>query len=187
MIPLLFLILLSPKEEFLKTIEGVKSFEAEFKERVNYPGFEISQKFSGKLYGLRPNFFRMEVDSPTKQLLIMDGKNAWLYLREDGVVYKRKSGDFFHNAGIFFLSQELDIRYVGNGGERKFVLIPKKEAPYDSVVVVSNRSYLPKEILIFAKDGSTMDFTLYNMRVNIPLNRDMFQFRIPKDAELIED
>lgn len=187
MILIFFLLLNSPVDRFSESIEKIKNFETEFFETVNYPEFEPTT-FTGKIYILRPHYFRMEVDSPSKQLLIVNGKNAWLYLEEENIVYRRKASDFLENASIFLLSSEFKIIFQGEEDGGKFLLIPEKEVQYDSLkITVDKVNYWPRRILIFSKDGTQMDFTFQRMKVNTAISKNLFLFKPPPHVEIIGD
>lgn len=89
MILLYFFISMSPLSDSLFSyLEQIDYFSAKYEETVLDTMTETSYLFKGTIYLARPNYFRMNVDYPEKQLLICDGQVLWLYLYEDSTTYQ---------------------------------------------------------------------------------------------------
>lgn len=89
MILLYILISMSPLSDSLfDYLQQINYFSAQYEETVLDTMTETSYLFKGTIYLARPNYFRMNVDYPDRQLLICDGQYLWLYLFEDTTTYQ---------------------------------------------------------------------------------------------------
>ncbi|MDH5630764.1 MAG: outer membrane lipoprotein carrier protein LolA [Gammaproteobacteria bacterium] len=87
-------------ERFIENIKGIKSYQADFEQKVhNEMGAEVDYS-SGKFYIQNTNHFRWEVEEVFPQLIIGNGKYIYTYDPELEQVTIQKSGT---NAGRFTL------------------------------------------------------------------------------------
>jgi outer membrane lipoprotein carrier protein len=77
---------------------------------------------------------------------------------------------------------------VRSEGEDTFVAaLPKSDkAPYQRVDFVVTPGFQIRRLIVVSHDGSQMDFQFGDERINPPLDSNLFVFKAPEGAELIE-
>ncbi|MCJ7645290.1 outer membrane lipoprotein carrier protein LolA [bacterium] len=143
-----------------------------------------------------PDKLYVEYIQPYPQIIICNGKKVWLYLPEYNQVSIQSVGRLEElmglNLGLFFWASRIESlenyrkEVVEEKGESyKIKLVPKTEDGVEIILVVSKKYWLPVETEVI--DSFTVVYTrLENIVKNPEVNNDIFEFKIPSDAQVFE-
>jgi outer membrane lipoprotein carrier protein len=186
-------------EALLKSVESrynhAKTLQVSFKEDYTAPG-RPSRSDAGVLLLRKPGKMRWDYSQPKGKLFVSDGKYLWLYLPEENRVEKTKLKETEDlRAPLAFLLGKLsfdkefrNIQGKREGPDLRVIAEPKTEnLPYERVEFVVTPDNIIREVKVTGFDHSVIDFTFTQERLNPALEARLFEFQMPKGAELVEE
>jgi outer membrane lipoprotein carrier protein len=153
----------------------------------------------------KPRLMRWDYDQPKGKLFVSDGKYLWLYTPSENRAEKMKfqeTGDL--RAPLAFLLGKLNFEKEfrnleerpegaegtqGPQGKRdiRIKAEPKTDnLPYSAVEFVVTADSRIKEVKVTGFDHSILNFVFEQEKVDPTLDGKLFQFQVPKGAELVE-
>ena len=143
----------------------------------------------------KPGRMRWDYSQPAGKLVISDNKFLWVYTPDDKHVQQLKlqeSDDM--RAPLAFLLGRLDfdkefknLQARPEGSDTRIVAEPKTDKmPYSEVQFLVTRDYRIREVRGTLFDGAVLDFIFDQERLEPTLDPKLFQFVMPKGAELVE-
>jgi outer membrane lipoprotein carrier protein len=183
----------------LKGVESrynhAKTLQVLFREDYTLPG-KPRRTDEGLLQLRKPGKMRWDYSQPKGKLLVSDGKYLWLYTPSDNKAEKmpiKESDDL--RAPLAFLLGRLNfdkefrnIQAHAEGGDTRITAEPKTDnLPYSAVEFLCTPDSRIKQLKVTYFDKSTLDFTFDQEKVDPSLDGKLFQFQVPKGAELVED
>jgi outer membrane lipoprotein carrier protein len=171
-----------------------KTLQVQFSEDYTPPG-KARRTETGTLLLRKPGKMRWDYFQPRGKLFVSDGKYLWLYTPSENRAEKMKlqeSEDM--RAPLAFLLGKLDFskefRDIAGSPESRGTRITAKPAtdnlPYSQVEFVVSPQFEIREVRVTGFDGSILDFTFDQEKVNPVLDAKAFQFQVPKGATLVE-
>jgi outer membrane lipoprotein carrier protein len=205
----LFLTFLIPAQGFTQkdTISYILNKLERERKKIETGSFDFEQKIlikstleeklvKGSIKFKVPDKLYVEYIQPYPQIIICNGKKVWLYLPEYNQVSIQSVGRLEElmglNLGLFFWASRIESlenygkEVVEEKGESyKIKLVPKTEDGVEIILVVSKKYWLPVETEV--SDSFTVVYTrLENILKNPEVNNDIFEFKIPSDAQVFE-
>ncbi len=184
-------------EQFVKT---AKTGRAEFTQVVTAPAKEgqvaRSKNSSGSFDFSRPNRFKFGYRKPFEQTIVADGQTLWLYDVDLNQVTSRKQSAVLASSPAALIASAADIKALqadfnlsaapDKDGLEWVLATPKaKEGMLQSVRVGFKGADLAVlEMVDSFGQRSVMSFT--GLRINIPIEPAVFQFKPPAGADLIQ-
>ena len=176
---------------------AVTTVTANFRQTYRAPGIEQTE--SGILYMKKPALMHWEYRDPEQKIFIADGRETYLYSPENRqVVVRRFSTHELLNTPLQFLLGHGDIMesfLVSWEGEIQsrieatylIRLEPRNpDAEYsDLVLECDEKTFDLRRLVIRERNGNTSEFLLTDLKTNVKINNQKFQFRIPKGVEVI--
>jgi outer membrane lipoprotein carrier protein len=188
----------APLDTLLKGVEArynkAKTLQVLFKEEYTPPGHGRRAE-SGILMLRKPGRMRWDYSQPAGKLFVSDGKLLWLYTPAENRVEKMKfqeSDDM--RAPLAFLLGKLhfdkefrNLQAKQEEAGTRITAEPKTDnLPYSAVeFLVAPDSHI-KEVKVTDFDKSVLHFTFDQERIDPKLDDKLFQFQVPKGAELVE-
>lgn len=150
---------------------------------------------SGRLTLRKQGKMRWDYSQPAGKVLISDGKTVYLYTSGDNRVEKipiRDTEDM--RAPLAFLLGHLDFKKEfrdlqtrpGDGGTWLEAAAKNEQTPYAKVVMLVERDGSVGQLKVLGRDGSSMSFTFSDEILNPPVNDKLFQFKVPRGAEVVD-
>lgn len=150
---------------------------------------------SGTLMLRKPGRMRWDYDQPKGKLFVADGKSLWLFTPAENRAEKMKlqeSDDM--RAPLAFLLGKLNfqkefrnLQAKPEGAVTRITAEPKTDnLPYSAVEFVVSPDRQIREVKVTGFDHSVLEFRFDKERVDPPLDNKLFQFQVPKGAELVE-
>ena len=188
----------APLDTLLKGVEArynkAKTLQVLFKEEYTPPGHGRRTE-SGILLLRKPGRMRWDYSQPAGKLFVSDGKLLWLYTPAENRVEKMKfqeSDDM--RAPLAFLLGKLhfdkefrNLQGKAEGTDTRITAEPKTDnLPYSAVEFLVAQDGQIREVRVTGFDKSVLHFTFDQERVDPKLDDKLFQFQVPKGAELVE-
>lgn len=181
-------------ERVEKRYNNARTIQVGFEQTYSAPG-RPRRSESGMLYLRKPGRMRWDYSNPAGKVFLSDGKYIYLYSPSTNRVEKTlaKATDDLR-APLAFLLGKLDFsrdfrefRLRREGEDTYIAALPKSDkAPYQRVDFVVTPDYHIRRLIVVSHDGSQMDFRFEGERINPSLNANLFVFKVPEGAELIE-
>ena len=177
--------------------DRIKDFSASFTQ--TYEGGVLRRKAveSGTVYIKKPGRMRWDYASPQKKQFVSDGRTMFMYFPADRQVmtYPVPEHDQATSAVLFLMGRgnvlrDFAIRYAErNAASDDYVLRldPKiRQAEYDWLEVQVDRDTLQiRGLTAGDAQGGRSTFTFSDFKENTGLPDKMFQFSVPRGAEVI--
>lgn len=176
----------------------LRSMQADFTEI--YRGMGMDRQESGTLWLKKSRKMRWEYRSPKEKLFVSDGKTVWFYLPAERQLRKTdlKKLDDLRSPIAFLLgktkleseldglSKVVDQAPLG-AGNTLLRGVPKAMADRVSEVQleISPSNQLVR-IMLTEVDGGTTEFRFANLKENVDLADERFQFTPPAGVEVVE-
>jgi outer membrane lipoprotein carrier protein len=159
-----------------------------------------SRTETGILYLRRPGMMRWEYQSPSQKLFVSDGKEIFFYLPDERQVQRmsvKESRDqrvpFLFLLGKGNLKKDFSkIEWAKDDtpffeGNQVLYAYPKKDIDEFAKILMEfdPNSLQLQRITIFEVDGSRSEFVFTNIKENVGLSSQMFNFKIPENVEVV--
>jgi outer membrane lipoprotein carrier protein len=186
---------LEASEILEKTIEkyrNMNSFYAEFEQVYCDEEAGICQRFEGKTYYVKPNFFRMEIAQPN-QIYVGDSVSLWIYMPDEKRVVRQRLEQmpFQINPDALFANyeEEYDATVAEEGEDYyQILLTPKEEiGMYRKMTVqIRKKKFDIMAILVQDEAGAESKFEFTKMEINKKISKKLFEFSPPKGVQVDE-
>lgn len=191
------------QNELSAYLDGLQTMTARFVQRQKDHGVFVTTK--GRLALRRPGQFKWQVESPTKQWVIIDGGVMWIYDPElqqamkqpfeGGVQSKDKEGQAMPASPIALLLYgsherlaQFHVSYATIVGQEKnacFALHAKdKQAPVQWMQICFNSQGAPVNLMVHAV-AQSIHWRFENIRLNQSMSEHYFKFVPPKGTDVI--
>jgi outer membrane lipoprotein carrier protein len=182
-----------------KRYSQMKDLRMDFVQNYHSPSHSPRTE-TGILYLRRPGMMRWEYQSPSRKLFVSDGKTVYFYLPEERQVQRtsvKESRDqrvpFLFLLGKGNLKKDFSkIEWARNDkpffeGNQVLYAYPKKDIDEFAKILMEfdPHSLQLQRITIFEEDGSTSEFVFTNIKENLGLNAQMFNFKVPVNVEVV--
>jgi outer membrane lipoprotein carrier protein len=176
--------------------DRVKDFTADFTHV--YEGGVLKKKASetGTVQILKPGKMRWDYSAPDKKEFVSDGHKIYSYVPADKqvIVSSLPSDDKATTAVLFLagkgnLTRDFNVSYADNAAPDTIALRldpRQKQGDYDWLVIVVDRHSMQIRSLTAAdQQGGRSTFTFTNYRENTGISDKVFEFKIPRGADVI--
>jgi len=173
-------------------LNAVSTMTATFNQVVNTKAREISRA-EGTMALSRPGRFRWQTEKPLVQWVIADGRHLWVYdVDLEQVTVKKQDKGLGGTAGLFLsgyndtVAKDFDVTIKTQGKNDYFDLHAKSsKANFQRVKLTFTGNELTG-IELFDQLGQYTDIHLSHIKTNPVLAAALFQFKIPKDVDVVE-
>jgi outer membrane lipoprotein carrier protein len=178
-------------------LAAVRGLRAHFIQTVDSPALAKPMIEVGTVYILRPGRMRWEYSDPPGKLAIADGSRTWLYLPEDRQVIvaalptprrPARNGQLMaeHPDLLSAFTVGWGTR-AGRSGRLPLSLKPRNgDAPYDEVLVETDRSGFPEILTVLDPLGGRVTYRLEAIDFKPPDNPALYAFTPPAGVEVRE-
>lgn len=176
---------------FQNYIRNISTLTTEFQQEIRDDKGKVLQRSTGTMYLKRPKLFRFETKTPTKQLIVADGKKLWLYDPELEQVTVKPLQEAIANTPALILTGDLssfqrdyNIQYFKDNNKEIFILLPKHNESFKSIKFVFEYGELKQMVMLDQLDQKTqIDFVKLILNKSIP--EKLFHFQPPKGVDVM--
>lgn len=180
---------------------NLTSLQADFVQVIEDPSLGDTLRTNGRLYQAGPNAFAMRFSDPPEEAIVIDGTHVWLYFPSTTpgqVIRMKMETDPVYGANL--LARILDrpaeryqsawLRSDTVGGRRVDVvsIVPRADnLNFSKAVLWLDRDEaLPRRIELEESAGVRRILTLSHVRPNAPVEKAVFEFRVPKGVRVVD-
>ena len=175
-------------------LSGFSTLEGHFEQTTSDQNSYHSSVYRGALWISKPNHFRVDTISPSRQSIVSDGADFWSYDKDLEQVIISKLNDDVNQVPILLFSSDIDSiedRYDISGYEDEdgehFLLQPISDVSLFRSLALEFRDGMPAAIRINAASGQVTTISLKQIAVNVPISDERFSFDVPGDVDVIDD
>jgi outer membrane lipoprotein carrier protein len=173
-------------------LNGIRTMSAAFHQVIYAKNREISRS-SGTMALARPGHFRWQTEKPMVQWLIADGRHLWIYdVDLEQVTVKKQDKELSGTAGLFLSGYNDTVTK-----DFKVVLQPEREVDCFDLRAKSGKAGFQRVKLLFASNelrgielfdqlGQHTRVQFSDIKTNPTLSGALFQFKVPKDVDVVE-
>lgn len=177
----------------------LESLKTNFRQEVEFSEAGLKQNIEGILHYLKPTYMRIEHIKPSRQIIITNKNDLWIYKVEDSQAVRtnwnswRESQNYNFSGLLDFgdyskIVEKNNIK--ANKNERTGLIdaiFTSKEKPelYTLVLSLSATDYFPLEAYLKV-DKVSIKTRLENIEKNIKISTETFKFIPPKGTEVLE-
>lgn len=163
------------------------SFQSSFNQTVVDANKKLIQQGEGMLSLKQPSLFRFETQTPEPNLFIGDGTTLWFYAEVLDQVSIFDAKEQVQKTPFVLLTShdpKLWAQYQVTGQNEQFDIVPKD--PNNAVKKLSLKfsGLALSQMTVLDSNGQQSDFEFTLVQYNTPLAQELFQFSIPKTAEV---
>jgi outer membrane lipoprotein carrier protein len=186
------------------SVSGVQSLRRFFADVTKYTAYfsqvvvddahKPIQESKGRLWIERPNKFRWNYESPSKQQIVSDGEKLWVYDEDLKQVTVRSLKQGLLDTPAMLLAgrgrveDQFEVKDAGSENSLEWVqLLPKrKDSGIDQVRLGFERGRL-KALELLDGLGQTTRYTLNSAVENQPIDPNRFLFTPPAGVDIVGD
>jgi outer membrane lipoprotein carrier protein len=183
--------------------EKTKDLQADFSQKTKIEGFERPVTSSGKVYIKKPGRLRWDYLDPATEQIYVNQEDVKVYVPEHKQVLVGKLTQMAASKaplellqGAAKLDESFEIeptrgRDRGVGGMPLITLIPKAKEQESTqnlqkiVVEVFPKTYFIRTVSLHEVSGNVAVFEFSNLKPNLGLGNEVFDFKTPADAEVV--
>ena len=186
------------KERF----SGFETYQADFKIVTEKSGNKINK--SGTIKYKSSNKMLIDFKNPFGQKIVSDGKKMWIYLPSMNVVaeqdLKSDSDSIFSSStssGLKRLFSKYHYKWASktqpekqsDGSVRYTLLLKQREtrSGFRNIKLWINEDYLITKAFGESTTGKSVEINFKNIKTNIELPNNIFQFDIPSKARIVRN
>lgn len=152
------------------------------------------QETTGEMALKRPGQFRWNTDEPMAQLLVSNGSKVWLYDPDlEQVTIQTLDQRLTHTPALLLsgdvsaISDNFRVSHREAGEVIDFTLEPKaRDTLFDSLRL-SFRNGVINDMQMIDGVGQRTNILFHGVRLNAPLEADLFTFEIPEGTDVITE
>ncbi len=182
----------SAVDKLSQYLHKFNTYSADFSQTTETHSGRIVQSSSGRMYIMRPGKFRWEADSPTKQIIITDGKQLWVYdvdLEQATVQALDKrvaiNPAILLSGSVKNLSELFTVTDTKQGDADVFILVPKKQGFGFQKMTLTFLKGRMVEMVVVNQLNQITHFKFSNIKLNKKLAESLFNFKPPKGVDII--
>jgi outer membrane lipoprotein carrier protein len=183
--------------------EKMKDLQADFSQKTKIEGFERPVTSSGKVYIKKPGHLRWDYLDPATEQIYVNQEDVKVYVPEHKQVLVGRLTQMAASKaplellqGAAKLDESFEIeptrgRDRGVGGIPLITLIPKAKEQESTqnlqkiVVEVFPKTYFIRTVSLHEVSGNVAVFEFSNLKPNLGLGNEVFDFKTPADAEVV--
>ena len=176
----------------IETYQNMNSFYTEFEQVYCDEEAGICQRYEGRTYYMKPNFFRMEIDDP-EQIYVGDSASLWIYIPDENRAIRQSLEQlpFQINPDALFANyeEEYDTELISRTDDYyEIKLKPKDETDiYQKLTVkIKDKTFEIVGITVLNEAGTESKFEFTKVEINKKISKKMFEFSPPKGVQIDE-
>jgi outer membrane lipoprotein carrier protein len=183
--------------------EKMKDMQADFSQKTRIEGFERPVTSAGKVYIKKPGRLRWDYLDPAIEQIYVNQDDVKVYVPEHKQVLIGKLTQMAASKaplellqGAAKLDESFEIEPTpgkdrGVGGTPLITLIPKAKEQESTqnlqkiIVEVFPKTYFIRTVSLHEISGNVAVFEFSNLKPNLGLGNEVFDFKTPSDAEVV--
>ncbi|WP_264769745.1 outer membrane lipoprotein chaperone LolA [Coxiella burnetii] len=175
-------------------LSNFRTYQANFNQ-ITFDGQDrVIQQSHGRVMIMRPGRFRWETDSPTKQIIITNGKTLWVYdvdlsqATQQPLAQKTNINPASLLSGsVKDLKQKFTITISPTSDAATFQLVPHlgKSLNFNWIRLKFSKKQLTEMTVLNNLDERSI-FQFSQIKVNAPLSSTLFEFKPSRGIDVVK-
>ncbi|ACJ20258.1 outer membrane lipoprotein chaperone LolA [Coxiella burnetii] len=175
-------------------LSNFRTYQAKFNQ-ITFDGQDrVIQQSHGRVMIMRPGRFRWETDSPTKQIIITNGKTLWVYdvdlsqATQQPLAQKTNINPASLLSGsVKDLKQKFTITISPTSDAATFQLVPRlgKSLNFNWIRLKFSKKQLTEMTVLNNLDERSI-FQFSQIKVNAPLSSTLFEFKPSRGIDVVK-
>ncbi|HUG41980.1 MAG TPA: outer membrane lipoprotein carrier protein LolA [Longimicrobiales bacterium] len=176
--------------------EGIRSFQADFEQRLTNALLGRTTESAGTLYQRQPDRFLMRFSQPAGDVIVSDGEYFWVYYPSSDAkqVIRSSRGaggldlrsQFVGDPVRRFAATSEGTETVRGRATHVLTLTPRERVGYRRLKAwIDAEDHLVRRFELTEENGNVRRFELTDLRVNPTLPDDLFVFEPPAGAVVV--
>ncbi len=179
--------------------DGMTDLRARFIQEISLNAMQRTDREEGTLYWKKPQRMLWDYDKPRVKKLIINHRQAWLYIPEDQAAYTQKTGALLKSqtavrlfSGFSRLQEDFEIRFAQPSGKDRegnylLLLTPKgrETGASDIVVTVDPERHLVIRCRFVDAYGNVTRLALTQIQTDRRLPDRLFRFEPPPGVDVL--
>ncbi len=169
-------------------LSSFQTYQANFHQVTQDTDGRVLQTSQGRIMIKRPGNFRWEADTPTKQIIITDGKTLWVYDVDLAQATRQPLNQQTNVNPASLLSgsvENLKKQFTITGGGNVFQLVPTKKGINFNWIRVEFRGGVLASMKVQNNLDEVSTFQFTNIKINPSLPPSLFQFKPPRGVDVV--
>lgn len=173
-----------------KLLTNLKNMHAKFRQSLINPQQGIKETSTGELWVSKPSFFKWQVQSPQKQMLLSNGQKLWNYDEDlEQVTISEVPKNISQAPYLLLLTGDSKVLQklfsISQNGEHTYRLTPKvNDQSLIKYIDITFAGNTPKSMLIQTEVGQSTHIEFYNISTaKIPTKT--YDFTPPKGVDVL--
>ena len=168
-------------------LNSFKNFTANFTQVLSAHG--QTQKTAGHVWLQKPSQFRWQVQKPSKQLYVSNGKQIWDYEANLMQVIVRPVDKMLSQTPLLLLSGQVknlqQLFIIKSLGSDTYQLTPKKQGDLIKSITLKFKGNALLQLSFENVTGQLSIIRFHDVRINQSINSNQFAFTAPKGVDVI--
>lgn len=182
----------SPSQQLQWKLNAIGSMSASFKQTVTTTNGRQQISY-GNMAMLRPGYFRWQVNSPFRQLIVADGKKMWFYNKELQQVTVKKQSKAITGSPAFILSgyakrlsDYFNIKALpAKKGSQRYSLVRRGGRKDFAAIEMTFKGADIKRIVAKDRLGQILAIGFSSITRNRRMAKSLFRFKSPAGVDVI--
>ena len=178
----------TPSESLKSLLSHMQTIKANFKQNLYNGKGRVIQQSAGTMAIKRPGKFRWYIKTPSKQLILTNGKTLWLYDKAlmQVTIESVKKGIGKTPASLLSGDPKTLTTFFNVSKKNAwFILSPKSKDSGIGKVMLRFQGKRLKSMQLIDKLGQTSVLNFSVVRMNQKVNSSLFSFKVPKGVDVI--
>lgn len=172
-------------ENIISTYDSVVTFQAHFTQENYWPEMEISQNSDGIIYYDSANLM-MKYATPEGQVMLIDSNNVTIYdaASQQALISPKQD---IRLRPIEIIKHYWDISEISILDETEEGFTLKLIVNNGEILIIEIINSLISQLSILDPDKNRVTYRFQKMRINEDIPVQIFEFKIPEDARIIDN
>lgn len=182
----------SPADDLITKIKNIHSMTANFDQKLIDSQNDNNTNSKGMMSLKKPQFFKWITTSPNTQQIDSNGQKLWIYDGDlEQLIIKKVSNNIAQFPYLILLSKNTDninkLFTVSEKANNSYVLKPKNDEMINSITIKFTKNDQLESLGISTSLNQYTKIDFSNVKTNIEINDDSFNFKAPKDIDVIDE
>jgi len=183
-----------------KNYEQITDFKASFIQEITLKTLRKTEREEGIVYFKNPKRMLWNYEKPKVKKLIINPKQAWLYIPDDHVAYLQSADSIFKSrvlikflTGIGKIGDDFSVQFsqpdaADADGNHLLTLVPKDRdlGVKELYLTVNKETYQISKCRFSDEYGNVTQITFKNMEINKRIPDHLFYFKPPAGVEIMK-
>ncbi len=178
------------EQSLFDKLAKLKNMHASFNQTLLNPQQKLKQQSQGELWVSKPSFFKWQVLSPQKQMLLSNGKQLWNYDEELEQITINEVPKSISQAPYLLLltgdSKTLNQLFtIERLNDKTYRLTPKvKDQSLIKYINMTFKGNIPTHMVIETETGQSTNIELLNISTQL-IPQSVFEFTPPQGVDVL--